>query len=102
MVTNACEYVALENVSNSLASACERLTNETTTQRMHGELHINPLAMLNCFSLSLIRQPPPCESCECLRMPLPILRMPLRILRTLAIAYENVAKTMRICLSPGI
>jgi hypothetical protein len=92
----------LRMLPNALASACECLPNETTTQRMHCELHINHLAMLNCFTLSLIRQPPPCESCECLQMPLPILRMPLRILGTLAIAYENVAKTMRIIYSPGI
>jgi hypothetical protein len=70
MVTNACELFtsALAHLANASESDCERLTNVTTTLRMHGELHIKHLATLNCFSLSLIRQPPPCESCECLRM----------------------------------
>jgi hypothetical protein len=102
MVTNDCEFLtnALANlanaIANAIANACERLTNETTTQRMRGELHIHPLPMFLCFTYSpataeskmrMLRMITnafanlanasecPCESCVCLR--------------TLAIAYEN-------------
>jgi hypothetical protein len=81
MVTNACV-------------SCKRLTNETTTQRMHGELHPLPMfhfvtyspATAESFAKVTNGYECPCESCECLR--------------TFAIAYEYVAKTMRICF-PG-
>jgi hypothetical protein len=33
--------------ANAFANACERLTNETTTQRMRGELHINTFPMFH-------------------------------------------------------
>jgi hypothetical protein len=54
MATNTCECLtkALANVTNAYefpcesCNACKRLTNETTTQRMCGELHIHPLTML--------------------------------------------------------
>jgi hypothetical protein len=75
----------LQMLANAFSNACERLTNETTTQRMRGELHINTF---QCFTLSLFSQPPPdplrmlrmlmnalanacecsCESCERLRL----------------------------------
>jgi hypothetical protein len=49
-----CELVNVGNTGKTLIyyrpgesyNACKRLTNETTTQRMRGELHINPLNML--------------------------------------------------------
>jgi hypothetical protein len=54
MATSACECFTndLANVTNSYecpcesCNACKRLKNETSTQRMHRELHINPLTML--------------------------------------------------------
>ena len=70
IVTNACEFLTkltitlqsicrisresfanVENTSNALANfanACERLTNETTTQRMRGE------TPCQCFAESLL------------------------------------------------
>jgi hypothetical protein len=50
-------------------------------------LHINPLPMLNYFTLTLIHQPPPCE---CLRMPLPILWMFANALANIANACHCI------------
>ena len=53
MVTNACEFLVnhlrmLRILTNALANACERLTNETTTQRMRGE------TSCKCFAVSVL------------------------------------------------
>jgi hypothetical protein len=77
---------------NVLTSVCECLTNETTTQLKHAELHIHLMPLLNCFTLSLIRQTPPCESCECLRMTLRILWMLANALANLANACDCLRK----------
>jgi hypothetical protein len=56
----------LQMLANALSNACERLTNETTTQRMCGELHINLLPMFNFVTYSPATAE---ESCECLWTP---------------------------------
>jgi hypothetical protein len=40
------------SLANALANACERLTNEMTTQCMRGELHIKPLPMFHFITYS--------------------------------------------------
>jgi hypothetical protein len=143
MVTNAYECLTndLANVTNAYecpCNSCKRLTNETTTQRIRGELHINPLTMLlnsrvsqvtwTCSQNMATRDPSICKfslnmvnSSYCyhtvanmvanwLTHVLRSLQMPCHHYKCLAItkiewltiAYENVAKTMRIWYSRGI
>jgi hypothetical protein len=126
-LTNACECLA--NTLGNVKNAYECLTNETTIQRMRGELHINRLAMLlsmvesikshvhapkhgnrnGKFSLNMVNAS--CCSPTVTNIvanghtittnALQSLQMPCHQYEWLTIAYDNVAKTMRICYSPG-
>ena len=83
----------LRMLTNALANACEPFTNETATQRKGGELHI-PLPMFHFITYSQAKAES--TSVKVQTNASKCLTITTNALPSIRMAYENVAKTMRI------